>query len=420
MYKDTELMRFTGAGWEVVGRWKGHAQRNRIVHMASAAVNRGLRPLFDYWHEARRNIKGLWHVGDRDITTVRGFKYMYECDISGFDVSVTREIQVATGWHDARARPALSNAINFWLKAETLPMITPAWDRSHGACQVLTFEGGTRSGFKVTAEAGCRYSLDAALLALAQQGFNVFAWPWSNEFALLIQGDDVLVCTNKPLNSDAWAASYEAFGLKAELLQGDMFLSRHHSDTPTPFPLASRIIQQTLSNEHEPTGEPSDIEGLLILGFIARTEHASRLPEQLRREAALACIHAAWTQKFIPASKCGDIDTMRTHLLTSTQANQAIHTALAAAANLPWLLQEYRDREHSPAAALISTFIDKHRPELLLEPTSQDIATREIIDKMLQLPIRNRLLTATELATILLTSRDDADLKFNQLAMEVL
>jgi hypothetical protein len=422
-YKELPVHRFTGAGWEEVGSWQGYSQRNRIIHMSSSAVNHGLKRLFTLWHECRRYIPGLWHSGDLDFVAMKGWKYTYESDISGFDVSVTRELQTLIAWHFGQLFPEMLADLDFWLHSETVPMVAPAWDRSFSACTIMSFFGGTRSGLKTTAEAGILYSLAAALFALFKQGVDIWKWPNIPGVALLIQGDDVLIGTNRELNTEGWSDEYARLGLRSELVVGDMFLSRHHDTEHVPFPSAGRIVQQTLSNEHEQKGDPEITNGILALGFIARTENCEHLPPDLRHHAGQLCEHATWMHGYCNGSDFQDLSLLRTRLSTSSAVAADIATALEAAKNLPWLIKEIRDREHSPAAEMLARYVETHRPELLRNPTSLDQAVEDIIADLSTRPRSERLrLSAVysrtvmsdleasnlELATLFIASGHDA------------
>jgi len=410
IYKDSALIRFTGSGWENIGTWRGYAQRNRIVHMSSAAVNAGLRPLFSLLHGARKRIPGLWHGGGMDELVMRGQQTFYESDISGFDVSVTRELQTMIAWHLSVEFPHLKEAINFWLAAETLPMIGPSWARTHGACSTYRFLGGTRSGLKTTAEVGTLFSLIAALYALSRHGLDVFKWPFLRDAKLLVQGDDILVATERRLDAATWSAAYAELGLKATLLDGNMFLSRHHDGSGQSFPSAGRIAQQTISNEHEPHGEPEVTDGILALGFIARTEGAELLPKDLRTQSATICRHAEWFDRFdIPNGFRTDIADTRKWLRLSTKVQGAIRTALDARASLPWLARELRDREHSPSSRYIVHLLEQKRPDLLAQVTSQDQAVANIIKARLTDSRSDRLRDAAHFSNIAMTDKKAAD-----------
>jgi len=418
MYKTRPLTRFTGSGWEHIGEWNGYAQRNRIVHMSSYAVNSGLRPLFSAWHDARMNIPGLWHAANNDFYLTRQYTKTFESDVSGFDVSVTRQLQTLIAWHFGRVLPHLQEQLRFLLFAETLPMIAPHWGRSSGSCSIMTFVGGTRSGLKTTAEVGTLYSLIATLYALHRQGIAYTAWPYYKDMALLVQGDDVLISTNGLIDPDDWTDAYQRLGLRSKLVVGDMFLSRHHDLEGQPFPCAGRIIQQTLSNEHEKAGDPAVIDGILILGFIARTETVNRMPAYLSRAAAQCCLHAQWIRRYLKESQCTDLVSMRTHLQTSPAAASAIQAALEASANLPWLLGEYRSREHSPSAAILADFIDAKRPDLLREATSLNDTVAKIIDNLKSRPRSERIASSIAFSRALMNERSSSDTIFNRLVTQ--
>lgn len=351
-YKFLPLLRFTGSGWEQIGEWKGHAQRNRVVQMAQRAINRTIRPAFHQLHERRKRIPGLWHAGDVDRYLVSGRRYWYESDISGFDVRVTPELQQLMAWALSRHIPELAHAISLGLRAEQLPLITPSWGLTMGLGNLSYFVGGTRSGMKWTAEVGTFYALTAALFALSKQGVNVFEWPVIPGITILVSGDDVLIASDEPLSTKGWAEAHEELGLSATLIEGDLFLAKHRKHG-TPYPSAGRIVQQTLSNEHEPhfQGDERLSSGLSALGFIARTEGAHAIERGLSQLAARCCWHARWLRQYIGPVADADLETLRNRLIADPVVTEDIMHALRKRAGMSWAASIARDAEHSPAAA---------------------------------------------------------------------
>jgi hypothetical protein len=413
LYKDTPLLRFNGSGWETYGTWKGYSQRNRVVQMSAAASNWMLKPLFNVLHGARSRIPGLWRTGNQDFELANRFKHRYESDISGFDVSVTRQLQVLVSWALASVMPHLKQDLSSWLFVETLGLITPHWGMQFGLATLERFKGGTRSGVKTTAEAGQFYSLTATLYALHLHGFDVSEWPHSGHFTVVVQGDDVIVSTDRPLDPVTWAKAYAAIGLKAELIEGDMFLSRHMSTERSSAPVAGRIVQQTLSNEHEPIGEMDETVGILALGFIARAEGAERLPQDLQRMAAKACSHASWFKRYgIDPSTKMLLSDMRSALLRSDEVRKDIDVALRARMGEDWLTEQAREAEHSPAAKLVVEWALRHgyapgEKSLNLAGLVERLTKRILVE-----PLATRLELATTFSNVLMHDRANADIQF--------
>jgi len=415
VYKDLPLLAHQGGAWRPVGSWKGYAQRNRVVQMTPAVVNWELKPLFNWFHEARKLIPGLWHAGIADAVHIQGRRFTFESDISGFDTSVSRPLQTLLAWAVGRVRPDFRGVLNAWQKAESLPLITPHWNLIHGLCSIETFIGGTRSGVKTTAEAGTFYALVATLFALYLHGMDPFMWPYMPDASVLIQGDDVLVAADIQLDADTWADAHERLGLKAALVRGDLFLSKHMS-LGIGAPVGGRIVQQTLSNEHEPLGDPTISQGLLALGFMARCERSALLPPKLRQLVGKQCRHAFWTRKY-PILHHGppDIAKMATDLSRDATARQDIHFSLEQSVGTEWLTQQWRDREHSPAAAAVVAWalargLQPGRDAISLAQTTERLA------KSIQAwPIPDRLAWATDAAKANLTSKRAADDVFSRL-----
>jgi len=415
LYKDTPLLRFTGSAWDTIGQWKGFAQRNRVVQMSSAVTNWVLKPFFNLLHGARARIPGLWRVGNNDHRMMHMFKRRYESDISGFDTSVSRQLQVLLGWAFTKADPQLKQHIDTWLRVEDLALITPSWSLDHHTCAIEKFLGGTRSGVKTTAEAGTVYALIATLHALSKHGLDVEAWPYAKDFTVVIQGDDVLVATEIELSATTWSEAYAELGLKATLVEGDLFLSKHMSPAGGMAPVAGRIVQQTLSNEHEPIGELDVTVGILALGFIARTEGSHHLPLELQQLAASACKAASWLTRYQHAARATTLEDMRRAVQSDSQYIKDIEIALNARIGQSWLYSQLREAEHSPAAAAIIRWARSKgyvpgQQELSLDRTIETLTRR-----LLREPRRDRLRLAAHLSRVLMHDRASADAELSQL-----
>lgn len=333
--------------WIATEEMLGHSQRNRVVQMSAIAINRALGPLFRRLKGARRWIPGLWRDGVTDSAAHSSFPHTYEADISGFDASVTRELQETVAAELKRVWPELSEQIDVWLWAEARPLLTPSWSLDDDECGVLSSIGGTKSGLKLTSEMGTLYSCAAALYSLWKQG-RAAQWPTQQDVSLAVQGDDVLVGSVTPLDVDLWAASYLSLNLRAELLTGDGFLARHNTANTPPVPSIGRFIQQTCSNEHEPTGSHAD--GLLLLGLYARTAGSHYWPQK----AAAAAWDCIMQSPFYAALGHASLAACRRWIRTSDAAAKAIQASIADAASESWFAAIFRDAEHSPYAAAIA------------------------------------------------------------------
>jgi hypothetical protein len=222
---------------------------------------------------------------------------------------------------------------------------------------VVHFEGGVRSGIKMTSEEDTIYGIWATLSALADQGLPWKEWPTSSHFRTWHQGDDTRVDCDQELDQDQWSASYARFGFKCKLEFGDVFLAKHRRGDIAGAPIAARIVQQTMSNEKEPTGHQRDIDGLLTLGFIARTEGAEKLDPALTSQALRSCLHAEWWPRILESGLLKLTQTpgqtlaqARSTLASSPRAQASMIHALHTAAGESWLAETVREAEHSTVA----------------------------------------------------------------------
>lgn len=351
MYKWAPLPRFNPrtVAWTASEEWIGHAQRNRIVQMAPVPLNLPLRELSARLKLTRMRIPGLWRRGSTDAQLFAAHPYRYEADISGYDTSVTPFLQRAAADAWSAAWPEHERDTAYWLAAERQALLTPSWSFKDDVMTVAASTGGTRSGLKNTAEIGTFLGLWATLYALGRQGFDVLAWPHAHDFTSTHQGDDVCVSSARPLDKDAWASAFLELGLKCDLVAGDGFLSRHMFRDGTSAPIAGRVIQQTLSNEREPVG--SRLEGLLLIGFLARSEGVDKLPQPLQ-DGIWRCIrHAQW----IDETDATSVTSLREYC-ASPDGMVRIQKSLETAAGQSWLADTARAADYNSAAQAVVAY----------------------------------------------------------------
>jgi len=339
------------ATWTATSEWIGKKQRNRVIQMACPGINLLLRPFFMYLKTARARLPGLYRTGVTD--SIRWpTSHQFECDISGYDTSVWPELQDYLCEEIRAVFPPghpLHELAPFWRAAESYPLIVPSWALDNDLCDVISYDGATRSGLKTTSEIGTLISLADALAALWAQG-RCLNWPYDQHDHLLVQGDDVQLSSTKgALDTDAWTASYADVGLNATLFPGDSFLSRHNvNGIQVPSPM--RVIQQTMSNEHEPDA-PTAV-GLLYLGLYARTAGASAWPTEVT-QLVWSVLRIAAFIRALPAADTETLADFRRWVRTSREASDAIALAIASAAGEAWMSELWRDAEHSPSDAAI-------------------------------------------------------------------
>lgn len=370
LYKWQPIWEPTGTGdWVARREWRGYSQRNRIIYMSPYPVNRLLRPFFSALHAARTMIPGLWRTGQEDAELMRGYTFHYEADISGYDVSVQIQLQSLLCDTICREWPALAGAARTWLLAEQRGLISPSYRFRMAECSLLSAIGATSSGLKPTAEIGTIIATACTRYALHRQGDDFKNWPLlacsMDPFATehdsipsVHQGDDARVASNRPLDVDNWALAFKEAGLTCDLIPGYTFLSRIHTPEGRLIPLSGRIVQQTMSNEHEPKGPKS--RGLLYLGAISRLQGSEHMSDDLLSDVWTCISSAGWIQSIGRDYGVSNLHDLRHWLETHPASHAAIEVAIAAAASDSWLVSHLRESEHSFASATIVAWATKH------------------------------------------------------------
>lgn len=359
-YKDRPLLRFRGSdSWEHIAEWKGYYQRNRIVQMSWFGGNYGLKPLYAVLQSARRRIRGIWNSkGSRDPLN-RSFLRVYEADISGYDQSMTTAVQEAVRDALLRHFPELRVQIELWFGLEQQQLITPSWSLDDATCVLVRVLASIKSGLKLTSEFGTLVTLVVALFALDMQGIDVSGWPDDIDFLSYHSGDDVRLSVNRELDLELWKQAFAMVHLNCELLPGHGFLSRHVSELIFDAPIAGRIVQQSISNEHEPRG-PYAL-GLVLLGFLARSTGAEKLPVVLQDAIMMVIRETAWFQKL---GLSGTLTDVRQQMLRSDRVVATIKASLENSIAESWYQEQVGAADHSPTAALAVELADALAPEL--------------------------------------------------------
>lgn len=275
LYKEQPYLYHSGAGvWSVLAMAKGAWARERQVFMAPSANIVCLEALWAWLQGARRAIPGLWRTrSDYDAVTrvdASGGTIL-ESDISGYDQSVSPLLQEAVAGAIAKHMPHLAAQARMWLYYERRAVMTPSRMLTSGIT-VYTTRGGTHSGQRLTAEMGTLICLTTCLYVLSVMIPNARRLWAEGDLMLLVQGDDVLLGLPAGVHLDAarWEELWATAGLKCSLLPGRRFLAKHRV-AGRAYPVGGRILQQTLSNEHEPRYDATPrYQPLLTLGLRAR------------------------------------------------------------------------------------------------------------------------------------------------------
>jgi len=300
-YKEEPILGFnlTSREWGTVGRWRGLAQRNRVVYMSSYGQLLSFDRLYRRLRGGQMATPGLWHnLHPGDVLAAPQFATwrVLPSDLSGFDQSVQLGLKIALADALRMAWPDLDVEIASWLRAETLPLITPSVHLDPERCSIQTMPHGIRSGTKTTSVIGTLVNLACALETAHRCGLNAAQWPRALDWRFFAYGDDALwagtIETMSKLDTDVLQAVYAEVGLSATLPGGDDFLARHTIPGRGHAPIAARMVQQRCFNEHEATD--SMALGRAVLGLTASFERAELLPAELSSEAWAVIKKAAW------------------------------------------------------------------------------------------------------------------------------
>lgn len=192
-------------------------------------------------------------------------------DISGFDLSVRRNHQLAIA-RGIYSRYWPEQTVDLWANAQMLPILGGPLQRGDRAFLYGRRYGGvTTSGVITTTLDGTfinwarTVTAAAPALGLTIQG----AWraflegKWSARF----WGDDTVMIVPPRFDFDKYATANEEIGFTTQPVPGATFLMKHYNlNRGYVTPLAARVLQQTMWNEHG--GRTEEIE---LLGLYART-----------------------------------------------------------------------------------------------------------------------------------------------------
>lgn len=375
--KEIAYMVHQGAGlWRPTAYLTHACSRGRQVFMSPFASTIRLRELLRFCQGARQILPGTWHtpIADQRIVDAmyQRMAHRYEGDISGYDQSVTRDLQIALAEEWIAAAPHMKQDIEAWLYYEGRPVIGPNLVWGGRGATLMTSRGVTHSGLRLTAEVGTLITLITLFHAMRSQGVAdpVTAW-LDGTFLLLVQGDDILLATNRALDEDAWQHSWDELGFKCTLLHGVSFLRKHRLPGVS-LVNAGRILQQTLANEHEPVGVGDRYDPLLVLALKSRWGAG---PDPRMRHIVRDALS---TTRF--AQRTGVIDGVdATAWLADPGHNAALTRLLQKLASDPWIERVRRDAPYSPAAAeLMQALLDAG----LIATTQADTTLNLIVDRV--------------------------------------
>lgn len=253
--------------------------RRRAVFGVPAFINMALLPSANVVKHGVMRTPWTAHTSERailedlvfDVATVGPGAQVLSDDISGFDQSVRRRHQVGVAealyakyWDQA--------TVNLWLGAQQMPVLGPPLTAGMGGWLYERPHGGvTTSGIITTTLDGTLINMARAVTAVgAALGLSPTASfealvrkRWSAKF----WGDDTILVVPPAFDMDKYVAANADIGYKTSLLPGATFLMKHYDiSRRAVYPLATRVFQQTIWNEHG--GRTPEIE---LLGLYART-----------------------------------------------------------------------------------------------------------------------------------------------------
>lgn len=363
-YKEEAILGFdlTSRKWGRVGIWKGLAQRNRVVYMSSYGQLLSFDRLYRRLRGGQMGTQGLWH-NQHPGTVLAPASYadwrVLPSDLSGFDQSVQLGLKVAVADALRATWPDLDIEIHSWIRAETLPLITPSVHLDPDRCSVQDMPHGIRSGTKTTSVVGTIINLACALETASRCGLDASSWPRNTEWRFFAYGDDALWAGSRRmmdrLSTDILQSVYAEVGLTATLPGGDDFLARHTMPGRGHAPIAARMVQQRCFNEHEATDALA--LGRAVLGLVASFENAELLPKEVSARAWEVIKRAAWVNE---RSWLRDTSTLaEARQLTLTRESALLEETIATMQRKGELRSLLMEADHSHTAAATVSLAEK-------------------------------------------------------------
>lgn len=257
--------------------------RVRQVWMAAEALVLLLEPLMMWMKRGRLNLNYFinivtWHD---NITHTRVYnravkrKFRYKSDLSGYDRSVSRSVQL----HLVAAKLAKFNQrIYDWYHSEQLPLILPSEDRSYAT--LMSKAGQTSTGLLLTSDIGTYVNTGLVLLGI-YKACKCVNWQQligiiNEHMDIFILGDDTFICSDIEINAELYNKANAEIGFTSELGPGNSFLSKHMSNDGW-HAIESRVRQNSICPEY-PEADPI----ISIIGLAARLDNP--VPEQMMKD----------------------------------------------------------------------------------------------------------------------------------------
>lgn len=261
---------------------KGYYPRIRGVYANYGFANLSGRPLMSKVKDVVTSIAGLKHshtsITESQVRAALSSGFIAKAeDISGFDLSVSDKMleQIYDIYEDAF--PEERNYISFARRNFYQPVASPGF--SKGVINAYERSGIVSSGDIMTSMNGCIINLLRMIFSLTANGeFKNYEVAVSSilngRHPFLIWGDDTVLFTKKPIDTDRWKEINGEIGFKTDLEPEVLFLMKRYNrgSLPAHTPI-SRLIMQTIGREHAYVGPYS-----AMIGLYHRSETAVHAP----------------------------------------------------------------------------------------------------------------------------------------------
>jgi hypothetical protein len=362
-----------------------HARR-RQIYMAPIVQFLALKDFTRCAKATRKyRIPGAWHTGEDDtvhmMRTASVPGEWMEADISGYDTNVSRSHHKAFLDIWRRVHPESARWAEDYYTVDGMGTIFPhpgGHTMDNRSAMFVSRRGLLSSGMLPTAEMGNIYHLPIIFELAKRCGFKEPKYALVNgQFAILIQGDDLLI-KMRGLTPEIMKDTYAEAGFTVKAVKALRFLMRHRLPT-TWYPVGGRIIQQTMWGEHEPTGKWG--LPLAVLGLAARW--GDKGPHPIVKDLITEGL------RLTNLSKHGVYDgPTANRWLQSDFGSQLLNRALTSLASSSWGASIYHDAPYSTSAAAIVELAA--RLGYSMEPPEQRLGNLAI-QTMLALPYERRI-----------------------------
>jgi hypothetical protein len=318
---------------------------------------------------------------------------VFSDDISGFDQSVRRlhQEQLATMIYGRYWDPA---SVDLWLGAQQMPIMGGPLTPDARAYLYTRPNGGvTTSGVITTTLDGSFINLARVITATAAAcGWTVresFTRLRKREWDARIWGDDTVLTVPREFDEEKYKAESLAIGYTTSLASGATFLMRYYDFTRRAvYPLATRVIQQTVWNE-----KGGRTEAIELLGLYSRTTGFDGNPHN----------HMVWEMLGEDAPLLAKWNVRNRSNIERILADPGFRTTLAqdVRANPRFLADLIGRAERHPEERDLLNWLSH-----ILGPTVLDAATLDVT-RALNLPQKEVRLRSAQLAEYLATPADD-------------